>query len=423
MKRLADRIWHELTRERGATPRRARTRRRSRSGIALLVVLATMALMITVTTETSFKSTVRVRMAANHRDEAKAEYLAESGMAFYRLLLVQSKANDSMLKQFGMSGDMIWQQLPFVNTGLMRMVFVTDGADEDDIAALESEGLTEEEREESREGSTSTKRSFLDFDGDFFAEVVDEDQKINVARISATDFTTLQSDPIAVQLYSLMTGTDRCDELRGGEFQRDEEEGLSFFYNRSLEPWELIGNLVDWVDPDSTRAYQGGDENVLYDTLDDPYRPKNAPFDTHQEVRLVDGWHRDDVWERYGEYLTTFGSGKINVNTAECEVLWALLKSYTDPQVTDDVALDIIRQIDEARTFVPFSNARQFVDLVTNARGNPVSTMTNQISTQSRTFRVVSGGQVGDAVVTIEAVFEFAANGSPEGKVLLWKVR
>ena len=107
MRSLARRVWYELVRERGGEPRRGRSRRRSRSGIALLVVLATMALMFTLTIETSFKSTVRLRMAANHRDEAKAEYLAESGMAFYRLLLVQSKANDSMLKQFGMSGDMI----------------------------------------------------------------------------------------------------------------------------------------------------------------------------------------------------------------------------------------------------------------------------------------------------------------------------
>ena len=81
------------------------------------------------------------------------------------------------------------------------------------------------------------------------------------------------------------------------------DDNAQFFYDRNLEPLELVGNLADWTDMDDNRAYLGGSENSIYDKLDPPYKAKNAPFDTMQEVRLVEGWHRDDVWNRYGQHI------------------------------------------------------------------------------------------------------------------------
>ena len=40
-----------------------------------------------------------------------------------------------------------------------------------------------------------------------------------------------------------------------------------------------------------------------------------AALDTLDEIRLVDGWHLDGVWERMGRHLTIYGGGKVNVNT------------------------------------------------------------------------------------------------------------
>src|SRR5690606_28136560 len=107
----------------------------------------------------------------------------------------------------------------------------------------------------------------------------------------------------AIRLYALMGGPDNDQ----------------FFYERNLERWALIGDLADWNDLDNDRLYQGGREDALYQDGPEPYRPKNAAFDSLGEVRLVNGWHRDDVWEKFGNELTIYGNGRVNVNTASRE--------------------------------------------------------------------------------------------------------
>ena len=372
-------LWHELTRPRGSVSHRFyRVGRSSRSGVALLIVITCILFLTMVGAEITGTATVRMRLAANQRDEAMAEQLAYTGLGFYRLILVTANGLDGklnsqsgqvaqMLKQFGVNGDMLWQMVPFINTNLLRMVFVAGGdLDEDERAEMEERGLTEEEREDSRSASSSmSKPGFLDFEGDFFAEVEDETQRINIRDIKGANIQDLQNHPAAVQLLGLMTGTQTCRAIEAGReaSYEDTEDNTMFFRDRDLEPLELIGNLADWVDKDGERAYLGGDENSLYDRLEEPYKVKNAPFDSLEEVRLVDGWHRDDVWERFGDKITVYGAhSKVNVNSAECEVLWALLKSFSDPPPADFTIHQCIQAINNYRMVVPFANEDSFIN-------------------------------------------------------------
>ena len=215
----------------------------------------------------------------------------------YRLILVAAKGLDQgmsalpMLGQMGISGDSLWQQIPFLNTSLLRMIFVSGGSvDSDDLAMMQAEGLSADQLAESREASGSS-RSFLDFDGDFSAEVTDESMRINVRNIQATNIAELQTDPAGSQLHALMTGINYCDALRNAQNMSadNSQDNSQFFYERNLEPLELIGNLADWTDMDDNRAYLGGTENALYERLEPPYKAKNAPFDTMEEMRLVEG--------------------------------------------------------------------------------------------------------------------------------------
>lgn len=456
MKRLVSRIWHELTRPRGSvTHRFYRVGRSSRSGVALLIALTAFIFLQLMALELVGTSSVRVKLATNQRDEARAEYLARSGLGFYRLILVTANAMDSkiqgaqnsgfgsVLSGLGLSGDMLWQMVPMINTNLLRMVFVSGSSDfdEDELAEMEQQELTDKEREESMD-SGGTKPGFLDFQGDFYAEVKDESRRINIKNIQGTDVAALQQDPAGSQLLALMTGSHTCNAIRGDRQATldDTEDNTQFFTDRGLEPLELIGNLADWVDKDTQRAYLGGNEDSLYDRLDEPYRAKNAPFDTLEEVRLVDGWHRDDVWERYGEQLTVFGDGKVNVNTAECEVMWALLKTHVTPPPADMQVDSCIRAIEFYRNIVPFGSEQSFTNFVQNGeipdtmqglegmsqnvQGTcnltPASTMSSAITTKTKVFRVTSVGEVGDARVTIEAVFDFSS--SVEGQTLYWRI-
>lgn len=413
MTRAARWLWRELTRPRGSVRHRFyRVGRRSRAGVALLMAITSILLLTVLVTEIAYAATVRAQLAVHQRDEVKAEALAYTGVQLYRLILVASKqlGNNPMFQSFSASmginlGDALWQMVPMINSGLLRMVFVSDGSvDEDDMEEFEEQGgLTDEELEESRE-SSGTKRNFLDFDGDFFAELIDEDSRIYVGQIQATNYAELLENRTALELYGLMSG----------------QENDQFFYEIDMDRWELIGNLADWVDQDGDRLFQGGSEENLYNRLESPYLPKNAPFDTLREIRLVDGWNRDDIWEKYGEQLTIYGGGKVNINTASNEVLFALLKAHLEPTPSDQYVQELLVKLAEYKALTNFTDTKTFVSVLESLGATPDPAMSTAIATESTVFRVTSTGVVGEASVSIEVVLDFSQDAT--GKVVYWRV-
>lgn len=484
---LLSRIVHELTRDRTFAGKRfARSSRGSRSGVALLLTITCVMLMTILATQMTVDSTVQLKLAANQRDQVKAEALARSGLNFYRMLLMASKGlkNSPMAgmvpPQFqGMLGN-LWMMVPEVNTGLLRMIFVSDG-DLDDFAEGGDDGeggsmlgammgggaeaLTDEQRAESRENGAGSRRSFLDFDGDFTAVVSDESQRINVNLLvpnpeNGTGVAGCQADPVCSQLHQLMVGnfSPLCsiDPQQGGTAPGITEDGNRFFWDRGLDPYELAWNLVDWRDPDSDRGWQGGDENQLYQRLDEPYMAKNSNFDSIPEIRLVDGWHRDDVWDRFGRYLTVYGpnNGGVNVNTASCEVVMALFQAGTPnrrltPQElvsawqgvryhqqlnvfgsawrSPSDFIETVRQLSNPQSLMAEylqmtggtgGQAQAFLPV--NFTEEELQTIERYVAVDAAIFRIRSTGQVGDARVTVEAVYDF--NSGLGGRLLYWNM-
>ena len=419
MRPLFAKVGRALTRPRGAVRHRYyRVRQSSRAGVALLMVLSSILLMTVLVSEIAYSATVRLSLASHHRDEAKAEALAFSGMQFYRLVLMASKSlgRNPMIQTvgqyMGLNGDSLWQILPSFNTGLIRMVFVS-GSDIDTMGVgATGPELTDEQIDKTRESSSSTKRNFLDFDGDFSAMVKDEARFIYVGGLRATDLQSLTQLHPAQQLAGMM----------------NKEEHNQFFYDNDLDRTELIANLVDWTDADDIRLFEGGYEESLYERLENPYRPKNAPFDTREEIRLVDGWHLDSVWERFGRYLTIYGEGKVNVNTAPRPVLRGILTAYADGFYAEqqiDLWLDMLFQYrgrPVSADGVYFNSPQSFVQFMSEVVGMPLKQEVIQsITTESTVFRVVSTGEVGDARVEVVAVYDFSS--SPTGRVLNFRVR
>jgi hypothetical protein len=294
---------------------------------------------------------------------------------------------------------------------------VTDGAgDEEDLATAKQEGLTDEQIEESRQPGSMMKRNFLDFDGDFRSEVLDEERRINVGNLQATNLGDMLLLPQVQEIMAIMST----------------EEVQDYLYDNNLIKEELIGNLVDWTDTDEIRLYQGGSEEAAYARLDDPYRPKNAPFDTRDEIRLVDGWQDDGLWERVGKHLTIYGGGKINVNTAIEPVLKGLLIAFYDGAANETTVQqtvdDIIRMrglpTDEGGLY--FASGKHFRDSIVNGEYQihplPLKPELEQaVTSQSTVYRVTSVGEVGNARVEINAVFDFSQDTT--GRILFWKIR
>jgi type II secretory pathway component PulK len=416
-------IWRELTRPRGAASHRfyrARSQRRSEGGVALLIVITTLMFMTVLVTDLNYGARVRLLMAAHQRDEAQAYWLARTGQNLYALILAANKeiAKNDMLSgmgdMFGVNlGDALWQMVPAINTGLLRMLFVFgDSVDEDDLEAFQEDGVSDEVREKSMEGGGRfDDKNFLDFEGDFAAQIVDEDSKVSIASLgqSVPSSGDWRDDPAAQQLYGLMSGT----------------ENDQWFYDRNLDRWNLIGNLKDWSDSDNmVSSGQGSYEDNFYNRQDPPYLTKNAPFDSKEEIRLVEGW-QDDVYERFRDQITIYGNGRVNINTASDEVIKGLIRAFY-PQTQNpgyDEQLDqVLLDMREYMLMTSFQKAKDFVSWLDGQGlpGEPLDGLQKAIKTSSEVFTITSVGSVGDTTVTVTAVMDFSS--SSFGKTLFWRV-
>jgi general secretion pathway protein K len=105
---------------------------------------------------------------------------------------------------------------------------------------------------------------------------------------------------------------------------------------------QMCAGVLDWADPDE-QAYNcdiraGGAganaiEDAFYSALIKPYRRKNAPFDSLEELHMVRGMS-DDMWfslidpdptNPKKRNVTVWGQGTVNVNSANAATLLSLV--------------------------------------------------------------------------------------------------
>ena len=116
----------------------------------------------------------------------------------------------------------------------------------------------------------------------------------------------------------------------------------------------------------------------VYQLRDDPYRNKNAPFDSIEELRLVRGF-TDDFWATFVEPLpndpksrimTIYASGLININEATPQVLLSRVCSFASETTlcADPLeSLKFTQILTTVRQLIPiplFSQPADFINFV-----------------------------------------------------------
>ena len=76
--------------------RKSRKHSRSSRGVALVLVLTTVAILTSIGVDFSYSSRVSLKLAENLRDETRAFYLAQSAINLTRLLLHFQKQVDQL---------------------------------------------------------------------------------------------------------------------------------------------------------------------------------------------------------------------------------------------------------------------------------------------------------------------------------------
>ncbi|MBX7113341.1 MAG: general secretion pathway protein GspK [Myxococcaceae bacterium] len=399
-------------------------------GVALLMVLIGLALLALMAQEMRYNSIVELRLATNQRDELRAHYMAKSSLGLARLMLrFQKQLNGMQIPGIGdimklLSPDGAASPAQNVSLQLWRMVKI-------DCYMLQ--GLIPSEEPTGGVGPKSGKkfsfdddnpeladkqkqRSFGSFEGCFNAVLSDEEEKINLNQL---DLGPLQVRiPLSKMLVTL------ADKKYEFLFEKEDSNKVK------VTPQEIIGAIRDWVDEDEVAAQlnlsgQGdpivkgfSDEAYRYDRYEPRYKPKNARFDSLDELYMVHGVN-DRFMAAFRDKFTVYPdiNSKQNINTDDPVLLELAIRAIADPskpdaRLQDPVFIDTLIQKIRAARIVPIigMSVGDFVTTLTAAGVAVNPTITSNaagqgfINDKSTTFMIKATGEAGDVTRTLTAV-------------------
>lgn len=423
---------------------------RRQKGVALVMVLGSIAILTAVAIEFQYQSNVDLQLAVNARDELRADYLARSSVNMSRLLLRFQRQLDGqtaslgpMMQALGMGGGAgginlrLWEIIP-VDCNLFNMLLGAGGAGgAADKAAPEpprfGEGLGEAEAAGSLglKGEKAALRSFGDFDGCFNATISDEEQKINLNRLNGGAAT---GRPPMLQALLLM-----ADPRFEWVFDKADANGVK------MTAQETLIAIHDWIDERDTQASLNltgsgdpypdgfGDENRYYmSRYPFRYRAKNASLDTLDELYQVDGVS-DLYMAAFRDRLTVYPDKNkvLNINTSdpvqEYLNIVTVAANESDPKLNPlGLVIQAIREEIAYTKMFSFlgMSASTFVNIVEHngiaikpaIKANMQSN--GWITDKSETFTVKATGQAGRVERTVTAVIR---HNDQLGKVLYYR--
>lgn len=410
--------------------------RQNQRGVALLLVVVSIAILAAVAADFAYSSRVDLELAVHERDALRAEYLARSGLGVSRLLLQFQKQLDSSMQNLAST-------LPGLNFNiqLWRMAHIdcqTLGRFLPDAApAPAGFGAPKQLPNDGRVGGLGTPLvDYGGFRGCYGTLIEDEEAKLNVNQLDS--LLTAGAGGAAIQrLYLLLTD-------KRFEFVFDKEDANKVKVNAT----DALINIKDWADADDlvsalTVSPAGAqvsagfaDEPGLYSKYLPRYRPKNASMDSLDELYLVHGIG-DRFMAAFGDRLTVYPdvNAVLNVNTDDPMVLALAVRSAADPthpdgRLSDPVFLDaLVQKIQAARMLSPMGmSVSDFVNVLVHSdiAVNPQITGNLQgnsfLGDHTKTFRVTAVGEVGNVQRTVTTVVRLTQPQDGLGRLLYWKV-
>lgn len=242
-------------------------------GIAMVLVLWVVTLLSMIAAEFSFSMRVETHAVRNYRNEAKAYYLALAGLN----------------------------------------LAVAEIRDDYDLVYLDAqEGITFLHMKGGKIVTNEIQRSYIFDSGKVTYTIADESGKLNV------------NTATRVEMEALLKATGVDSDVRD----------------------VIVDSILDWRDANH-EFHLNGAEDDYYLSLGHPYEAKDGLMDTATELLLVKGVspnifygtgnlplhivmarNDDPVDMEYlgiEKYITVFGDGKLNINTADEKVLEAVI--------------------------------------------------------------------------------------------------
>ena len=388
------------------------------------MVMGAIAILTVMLAEFQDETSAELAAATAQRDGVQAEFMARSGVNLARLLIASEPSMRKAIAPMFMMMKRTPPQLPIWEFSDRLL-----GAFNDEEA---SSGFAK------TVGIDLTLGKNLGMpNGRWELVIVDEDAKINMNLGASNDIAHIR---LAKEIMGLIAPLQYSSLFE----QRD---GAGQFHDRV----SVCQALIDWADPDEqafncdltqlSAASNAGVEDSWYQLLPKAYRRKNAPYDSLEEMHMVRGIS-EDFWATFVDpdptnpkkrVVTVWGSGAVNVNTANAQTLLGVVCAGAP-------TADICTNADQAALFLTgvtmargltmgaplFGSPREFVAAMTGtgqlgpmlaALGmKPVqfqspSEFQKSISTESKMFSIyavgVKKGYRRETRVQVKAVVDF----------------
>jgi general secretion pathway protein K len=418
--------------------------------------MVAVALLTAVAVDIAYQARVSIHIAANGRDELRAQALARGSVALGRLVLhFQNQLDEAAGRGQALAGAVtggpaaassmprpqLWKMVP-IDSLLVANLF--GGGGEDRPKAGGKGGATGQGAPAGHDAGTSPAPArpegpgpgSVDTDGHFQALLDDEDRKISV-----------QFDSVGETLAAQVASYLALVEERHWDFLFDREDAGGQRTSRT----DLMVHLQDWVDADQVQAsWTGnpqkpfepgfGDENFAYDRGPERYKAKNARFDSLDELFLVTGVS-DAFMAAFGDRLTVYldKNAKMNVNASDPQELLRRATVMADPKLqpilSDPTFAErlqkSVRELSMGGfvsiTSVQFAQILQAMGLSVNASYRQANVdQKGGFTDRSRVFRVRGVATVGQVEKAVEAVVTFDSAQAPAqaaqlGRLLHWR--
>jgi general secretion pathway protein K len=311
-----------------------------RRGVALVAVLLVIALIAAVIFEFNYDSRVRYQLADNLRASYQALHCAEAGLA----------------------------------TATAALTGVGEAPSDEEILKMLS-------------GAVQVSLG----EGCFTVSVAAETGKINVNGLK-----TPEGQLVRPRIDQMLRLIDVLNSQYGG---------------RKPLSYSLVPAIIDWIDADDevtilpfVRGENAGVESDYYQTLEKPYRCKNAPLELLGELTLVKGMSREifhgapaagEMPRTAGmkQFLTVYGDGTLNIN----EVPVTVLQTFSE-RMTRALAEKIVQHR-------PYKNVRELSE-VPGMTPDVLQEIQEFVGVRARAeyYTVTARGLAGKCVRTIRVV-------------------
>jgi type II secretory pathway component PulK len=355
-------------------------------GVALPMVLIAVAILAILAVELHYTVSIDQRLGNNQADGLRAYYLAKSAMRFamwrVNFYMAATTANSSSGGTATSTNttnntstnnsaspavpqqyiDMLW------NFEIPAMPF--------DTTKLQVSAIEKSDVEEAKAKSTVVPHD------KFRASIQGEGSKIGLSLLTgdeAWNSTKEIRDSYKALLMQLMQQEYLDDEKFQDRFP-------------DFEPERYIDALIDYMDVDNVRIKDQGNEDDEYSHFDPPYKPKNMPVYSLEELHMVSGWE-GEIFERFSKHFTAYlGHHYLNVNTVGEQVLKAL---------APNVDVKSLREFLAKRSIEPFKKTEDFVTKFKELPGVDAKFNSDgalRFSVNERTFVISATGQSNDVL-------------------------